>query len=215
MMHQLNHYTMRHLIIAIVMFSVACNRAPHSQDNNPAEGVGSQAEKDRENMDTNEEALLGAGSEQSDAGILAADRAFVAEAANAGLTEVRLGELAAERGSTPKVKQFANLMVKDHTAANEELKKLAARKKIVLPQELCSDCLAKYNELASLSGSQFDKRYMELMVADHRAAVAKFSSQADNEKGGELSAWAKEKLPVLKHHLLMSESLSGAKNSGN
>jgi putative membrane protein len=201
---------MKYLPIAFILVaSFACNRSQQTQDNNRAEPVATKEEADRKNSETNEEVSSGAVNDKDSTGVSISDKAFVTDAANAGLTEVRLGKLAAERGSTPKVKEFANMMVKDHTAANDELKKLAERMRIAMPQDLCSECLAKYNGLSNLRGAQFDKKYMEMMVSDHREAVQKFSNEADKGKDSELQAWAKGKLPVLKHHLSMSESVAG------
>ncbi len=56
-----------------------------------------------------------------------ADTKFVLEAANGGMAEVSLGKLAAEKATSPDVKQFGQRMADDHSKANEELKALASQ----------------------------------------------------------------------------------------
>ncbi len=49
------------------------------------------------------------------------------------MAEVQLGQSAEAKATDPKVKEFAAMMVADHTKANEELKSLAGIKNIALP----------------------------------------------------------------------------------
>src|SRR5476649_1635136 len=57
-----------------------------------------------------------------------ADTNFILAAAQGGMTEVKLGEVAAKNGMRNDVKEFGQMMVKDHTAINDDLKALAAQK---------------------------------------------------------------------------------------
>jgi putative membrane protein len=134
------------------------------------------------------------------------DREFIVQAAEAGLTEVKLGTLASEKARSPEVKKFAQMMVKDHSAANEELKKLVETRGLTLPEE-CQHCQDKYNELKTLKGRDFDKKYTEMMVADHKDAVTKFATETETGADPDITKWAVEKLPVLKHHLSTAESM--------
>jgi putative membrane protein len=213
---------MKHLslIILLGIWVLSCEpRAKHAQDNNPAEGVATEGEKDKDNAETNKEALADsrdpndtARQMTNDQTEMGNDQTFAKKAAEAGLTEVKLGELAGRKASSSSVKDFAAMMVKDHNKGNEELKKLATQKQIDLPEGLCQECLRKYNELSSLSGQAFDRKYMEMMVADHRDAVEKFEQEANQGKDQQIKSWASQKLPTLKHHLTEAETIS--KNSG-
>ena len=46
------------------------------------------------------------------------DTNFIMSAAQGGMTEVKLGELASTNGKREDVKEFGRMMVKDHTAIN-------------------------------------------------------------------------------------------------
>ena len=62
-------------------------------------------------------------------------KAFVNDLTIAGLAEVQLGKLAAEHGSSPDVKSFGQMMVKDHTQAANELKPIATELKVQQPTQ--------------------------------------------------------------------------------
>src|SRR5581483_9505444 len=81
-----------------------------------------------------------------------ADSTFAMKAAQGGMAEVKMGQLAEQKASSPEVKQFAQRMVTDHTKANSELKQAAAQDNITLPTSLDSKDQATYDKLSKLSG---------------------------------------------------------------
>jgi putative membrane protein len=129
------------------------------------------------------------------------DRDFVTEAAQGGLIEVRLGELAEQQAKSTKVKDFGQRMVEDHGQANDKLKQIAEQKGIELPRDLSEDAQAIYEELQGKSGAEFDQAYMDEMVSDHEDAVAAFEDYVENAKDPEVRSFAEETLPTLKEHL--------------
>ncbi len=144
---------------------------------------------------------------------LTADSTFATKAAEGGIAEVQLGNLAKEHASSADVKNFAEQMVTDHTKANDELKSIAAGKNITLPTELNAKDKATYDRLSKLNGADFDKAYMRQMVTDHRTDVAEFKREADRGTDADLKAFAGKTLPTLQHHLQMAETTEGsAKN---
>ena len=64
------------------------------------------------------------------------DRTFVTEMSIAGMAEVQLGELAQQRGEHADVKSFGQMMVKDHTQANNELTAIAKSAGLTPAREL-------------------------------------------------------------------------------
>src|SRR5215207_1808742 len=60
------------------------------------------------------------------------DTMFVQRAAESGKMEVEHGKMAAAKASNAQVKAYANKLVKDHTAANNQLMALAKRKQITI-----------------------------------------------------------------------------------
>jgi len=138
------------------------------------------------------------------------DTKFVVEAADGGMLEVKLGELAQTNGAAPDVKMLGKMMVTDHGKANEELKTVAQKYNISIAAGLSDKYQKEYNELAAKKGKDFDKAYTDLMVDDHENDIKAFQDEADKGKIAELKTWASGKLPVLQHHLEMSKQAKDA-----
>src|SRR5947209_10188655 len=108
----------------------------------------------------------------SGSGLSASDKTFIKKAAEGGLAEVQLGQLAAEKASSPDVKQFGQRMVDDHTKANDQLKQVASQKGVTIPDKLSAKDEATKARLEKLSGESFDHAYMKDMVTDHTKDVS-------------------------------------------
>ena len=93
------------------------------------------------------------------------------------------------------------MMINDHTKISEDLKKIATSKNITLPQELSSEAKKDINRLSKKEGLNFDRSYMNMMVADHKKDVAKFEKAARNCKDPDLKNFIEQTLPVLRKHL--------------
>jgi putative membrane protein len=136
------------------------------------------------------------------------DSEFAVAAADGGLMEVQLGELAQKNAASAEVKKFGETMMKDHSKAGEELKTLASQKNITLPAMLGDEKQKKYDDLAKKTGKEFDKAYVSFMVDDHKEDISEFEDAAKNCKDADVKAWAEGKLPTLRHHLEMAETLN-------
>jgi putative membrane protein len=136
------------------------------------------------------------------------DSEFAVAAADGGLMEVKLGELAKTNAASADVKKFGEMMVTDHSKASDELKALATRKNITLPAALSDDKQKKYDDLAQKKGKEFDKAYISFMVDDHKEDISEFEEAAKEAKDPDVKAWAEGKLPTLKHHLEAAEALN-------
>lgn len=133
------------------------------------------------------------------------DAEFAVAAADGGMLEVALGKLAEKKGTTNSVKKLGTQMVTDHSKANMELKALAADKHIVLPENMSDKCQKKVSDLTEKNGKDFDKAYADLMVSDHKDDIDDFKKESEKGNDAQFSAWAKNKVPVLEHHLMMAE----------
>lgn len=148
---------------------------------------------------------LGIGAANKPANKGAGDSAFVTKAAQGGLAEVELGNLAKQKASSDAVKQFADRMISDHGKANDELKSLAGGKNITVPSAVGAKDKAVMDRLSKLSGPAFDRAYMRDMVADHKKDVAEFQKEANNGRDADVKSWAAKTLPTLQEHLKIAE----------
>src|SRR5262245_58656000 len=137
-----------------------------------------------------------------------ADSEFVKDAAQGGLMEVQLGKLAQDKASDEKVKEFGKRMEQDHGKANAELNKIASDKGIKLSADLDKKHKSKIDKLAKLSGAEFDRRFMQDMVSDHKEDIKKFQREADRGKDSAVKQFSTQALPTLKEHLQLAENTS-------
>ena len=138
-----------------------------------------------------------------------ADKEWVAQAGAAGMAEVQMGTLAQQKAQNADVKSFAQRMVTDHTTSNEELQQLATTKGLTLPTELAAEHKAGLDHLSSLSGAEFDKAYMQHMVADHEKAVTLFQNGSNAAQDADIKGFATKNLPILQEHHKLAQEVSG------
>lgn len=140
------------------------------------------------------------------------DASFVSNATIGGMFEVESSKLALAKVTRPELKQFAQTMIDDHTAANDELKALVTQGKVAgvkaVPKTLDAEHKKKLDELkAAEKGIAFDQKYYELQLEGHAAAVDLFTQESTVGQDGALKQWAAKTLPKLKEHKTHIEAL--------
>jgi putative membrane protein len=165
------------------------------------------------------DASMGASDSTSSAGgsasgqIGAADKTFVMKAAQGGMAEVELGQLATQNAQSDQVKQFGQRMVDDHTKANDQLKQVAQQKGLTIPTDLSAKDKADKDRLSKLKGEQFDRAYMQHMVMDHKKDVAEFQKESTSGKDNDVKNFASQTLPILQDHLKQAQQVNKAEAS--
>jgi putative membrane protein len=151
-------------------------------------------------------------------GVSAGDTEFVEDAASSGMTEVRLGELAQQKAQNPEVKQFAEMMVRDHTKGGEALKQIAQQHSITVPSQPNDEHADLINRLSQESGAEFDREYMDAMVESHEDMIDLLQTRASEDRFGDnkgtvrpessdnpveaaLNQYASNTLPTARQHL--------------
>lgn len=131
---------------------------------------------------------------------------FLSQAAHAGHAEVEAGRLAQARAANPQVRAFAARMVQDHARGNAELAKLAAARRLELPQAPSRAQQSRLRALSTLSGEAFDRAYVDQMgVMAHETAISLYRLGAANAQDPEVKAFATRTLPTLTLHLDMAK----------
>lgn len=139
------------------------------------------------------------------------DQQFLSKASSDGAAEVEMGQLATQKAQSAKTREFAQQMVKDHSRANKDLAALAQRKHgTVAKQPPSTEAMDK---LQSLSGADFDKAYLAIMLSAHQKAIDLFT-QASHSNDADVKSFATQTLPTLKHHLEMAQALAPSSSPG-
>ena len=138
---------------------------------------------------------------------------FMKDAAEGGMAEVQMGKLAASKAKDPAVKAFGQMMVTDHSKANDELKALAQKKNFQLPADIGSH-KSDMDDLSKENGADFDKDYVDKMVDDHETDVKNFQREAENGTDPDVKAFAAKTLPTLQKHLDAIKAIQAKMNGG-
>lgn len=131
----------------------------------------------------------------------------VAVALNNG--EIVTSEPAQTRASSEEVRSFADRMITDHTAANEQLQMLGiALVQNALSEQLTGTAVQQASALNELEGAEFDTAYMEAQLTLHRTALETLDGtlipQAEN---AELRAQLEQMRAAVAEHLALAESI--------
>jgi putative membrane protein len=139
------------------------------------------------------------------------DRKFIEEAASSGMFEVEVAQLAAAKASDAQVKSFASMLVDHHTAANNELVKIANARKVELPAAPKRALRRDTEKLGKKSGAEFDRDFVrEVGIKAHEKDIKLFENASKDVKDPELKAFVNKTLPVLRDHLAQAQKLPQA-----
>ena len=138
----------------------------------------------------------------------APDAQFVAKAAEGGQFEIEIGKLAAQKATDSAVKSFAQMLVDDHSAANDRLRQIATSHNVALPASLPDDKKKEIDQLSKLSGAEFDRQFVKMVgIKDHHHDIDAFEKASKDAKSDDVKSFAQSTLPTLKKHLAAAEKL--------
>ncbi len=150
---------------------------------------------------------MGSNDKMSMKGKANADSKFMMTLATGGMNEIGLSQTAVSKSTNDDVKQYAQKMIDDHTAAGDELKTLADSKNVTLPASMDSKHTALNQKLSTKTGSSFDMDYIKAMVSDHEKTVALLQKEVNSGKDADAKALATKLLPTVQGHLEMARSM--------
>jgi putative membrane protein len=137
----------------------------------------------------------------------AATQNFVNNAAITDMFEVQIGQMALQKATDQPYKDFAQMTIDDHTKTSDQLKGMAPKLGVQLPQDLDGAHKAKLDALNSLSGAAFERQYKTDQVQGHRQAITMFDRYARRGDNADLKKWAEDTSPTLKKHLQEARAL--------
>jgi putative membrane protein len=143
------------------------------------------------------------------------DAAAMKQLAQANLNEVEAGKLGASKAQSPDVKEFGQKMVKDHGRMYEDLKQLAQRKDVALPDKAALKDLAQMKLLERKSGAEFDREYMDHMIKDHEKDLKDAQAIAAKAKDPEFKAAVQQAIPTIQEHLRLAQRIASGAAAGS
>ena len=177
-------------LLSMVFATTSCKQEPKAED--PKEVAEDQNEAKFD--DTNEA--------KED------DSEFLVAAAETDLMEIEIGKLALTRSTDKNVKDFANMLIADHTKASEALKPLAEKKSISLPTAVTEKGKENYNDLNDKkTAKDFNEKFADMMVKGHEDAISKMEKASEKATDPEIRTWAANMVPTLKAHLEHAKTL--------
>ena len=133
--------------------------------------------------------------------------AFIQKAIAGNLAEIKVGQLAQQKGASEGVRHFGTVLEQDHSTANQQAMSAASTMGVTPPAEPSPKEQAEYRRLAALSGAQFDEAFVKEMVKDHKKDIAEYKKEAQAASNSPASSYAETSLPTLQKHLRLAESL--------
>jgi putative membrane protein len=192
------------LFIGCICAFAACNSGNNSNSVDSAQNINDSMLPDSNSMNNDTTSMSTAPVSQEDAD-------WAAKVANANMTEIELSKVAQDKATSQRLKDFAGMMVTDHTKAGDQLKQLAATKNITLPANLDGKSQDKLDNLNKKSGKDFDKAYTDDMLDDHKDAVDAFEKGSKNLQDADLKSFATQTLPTIQMHRDSIKAIAGKK----
>jgi putative membrane protein len=137
---------------------------------------------------------------------------FVRNASAGNAFEIESSKLALKKTSAKDVKNFAQMMVTDHTQLGDELKKTVASSGtgLTVAEKLAGDAQKTLDELTAAPTAAFDNLYVQAQSKAHDDAVSMFSDYAENGDNVDLKKFASNALPTLKKHQELVHNMTQA-----
>ena len=144
----------------------------------------------------------------SSAKLSRADKGALGDMAQANMAEVAMGQLALQKTQDAKVKEFAQMMIDDHTAGLKEVQQVAQAKGVDLPDGPSMAQKAEAKSLNSQSGAQFDHLYIaKAGLEDHRTVLNKLQKISKDAKDADVKKVATQMIPVVERHLKHAQGM--------
>jgi len=130
---------------------------------------------------------------------------FIKAAIQGNMAEVKVGQLAQQKGQSADAKKFGQMLEKDHGDANTKAMQVAKQMNVTAPPEPNAKQKEVYDKLSKLSGDAFDREFAKEMVEDHQKDIKEYEDAAKMTDAA--GSYAKETLPHLQMHLQMAQGL--------
>ncbi|ADV14525.1 DUF4142 domain-containing protein [Mesorhizobium ciceri] len=139
-------------------------------------------------------------------------QAFVDKAAIGGKFEVDSSQIALGKVQDQSIKDFAQMMIRDHGAANAKLATVAGEQKLKVPSALDAQHQGDLDKLKNAQ-APIDPAYVDMQRKAHADAVKLFETYASGGDNAGLKTFAQQTVDTLKTHQQMIEKIAAGQDA--
>ena len=136
------------------------------------------------------------------------DKLFLRTAVEGNLLQIKLGQLAAQKGSVADVKDLGQKMATDHAEINADLSPIADSMGVMIPKKTSKEDQAVYDKLNALSGTAFDTAYITLMVNDHHQDLRDYRQEFISANDETLKDAVLKSAKIIREHTNMVDKMA-------
>jgi putative membrane protein len=129
--------------------------------------------------------------------VIEGDVAFAVKAADIGLAQVEISELALTKPISPKVKSFAQMIITKYNEVNRNLSTLARSKNITLPGTISSEYKDELEELNNKTGKDFEQDFLNKVLVEDQKAIVHYKIGSTEAIDIDIRTYASKVLPDL------------------
>jgi putative membrane protein len=133
--------------------------------------------------------------------VSSSEREFLVKSAQTNIAEIEMARWALKNSSNRDVREFANTIQNDVTRTLEDLSDLMKDKNVRRPEIPAADIRQDISRMGGLGGPEFDREFINMMVAEIQQAAGMFRDQAAEATDGDVQKFAEDSLPQLEMHL--------------
>jgi putative membrane protein len=145
--------------------------------------------------------------EDRPAAVSQSEQDFMMKAVQANTAEIEVARMALQKSGTSDVKDYANMIRRDHTNALEGLTDLMKDKNVQQPKTIAADTEQDISRMNTLSGGEYDREFVNMMGSDHQKAIESFRDQQSSAQNRDVKKYVDDVLPKLEMHLEKAQRL--------
>ena len=140
------------------------------------------------------------------------DKTFITQASLSNTAEIQAGTVATGKAENVNVRSFGEMMVMDHTTAQNDLKITGSNLEVDVNDVIDAEHVAIMETLNNLTGRAFDSAYIINQITDHENTIAAFQNEINSGRHVQVTTYANKYLPKIQMHLQKADSIATALN---
>jgi len=148
-----------------------------------------------------------AGTKDGSLAVSQSEQDFMKKAAQSNLAEVYAARIALQKTGNDDLRDYANMINSDHMNAFVDLSELMKDQNVPQPKSIAPVTQQDINRMSNLTGGEFDREFINMMVSDHQNTIEMFRDQQISAQNPGVKKYLEETLPRLEMHLEKAQRL--------